>query len=124
MLPIDARFQRAVNGIQEVIAMELDMKGDEVRPQHSVKEFPLPRADAEGFGVRPWDVPEEANPGIWPPFFYQPGEEGKVVILNQDEGFIDALELFQARLREFLIDPLIMFPIIYAKGRTGMGDMT
>jgi hypothetical protein len=58
-----------------------------------MNKLSLPRADAKGLGIGPRDVPEEADPGIRTSFLDQSGKERKVIILDQDDGFIDALEL-------------------------------
>ena len=63
-LPIDARFQRAVHGLQKVVAVRLDVEADQVGAQQAVEQFALPRADAEGLRIRPGDVPEDGDARI------------------------------------------------------------
>ena len=58
MLPVDLGFQRAVDGVQEVVAVVLDVEGQQVVAQQAVENFLLPGADAEHLGIRPGNVPE------------------------------------------------------------------
>ena len=41
-LPLDARFQRPVHGVQKVVAVRLYVKSDQVGAQQSVEQFALP----------------------------------------------------------------------------------
>src|SRR6266480_1057349 len=50
--------------LQKVIAVQLDVKSDQIAAQQSVEELFLPRADAKGLPVRPRDVPEMADDGV------------------------------------------------------------
>ena len=86
MFPVNPGFQGPVNRLQKVVAVKLDVKADEVCPQHPMQKFPLPGADAEGFGIRPGNMPEKSDAGIRPLFFDQAGEQGKVIILDQNQG--------------------------------------
>ena len=45
MLPVDARFQSAVHGVQEIVAVRLDVEADQIGAQHAVEQFALPGAD-------------------------------------------------------------------------------
>ena len=48
-LPFDPRFQRPVNGLQEIVAVRLDVKADQVRAQQPLEQFPSPRTNTERF---------------------------------------------------------------------------
>ena len=47
VFPVNFGFEYVVHGIQEVVAVCLRMKADQVRSQQTVKQFPLPGTDAE-----------------------------------------------------------------------------
>src|SRR5262249_61113773 len=64
--------------------LELGVESYEVRSQHPVEDLGLPRADSEGLGVRPWNVPEECDASIGPLLLQEPGEEREVIVLDQD----------------------------------------
>ena len=90
MFPIDSRFQRAVHGLEEVVAMRLDVKSDQIRAQHSVDQFPLPGADAECFSIRPGNMPENCNPRVGTFLLDQSRQQGEVVVLNQHQRLLVA----------------------------------
>ena len=46
---INARFKRAIHRIEEVIAMGLDMKADQIRAQQAFKQLLLPGTNAKRF---------------------------------------------------------------------------
>jgi hypothetical protein len=83
-LPIDFRFKKPVDGLQEVVAMKLNMESYEVRSEHPQEDLLTPRADAVGFGVRPRDVPENGHLRIGTLLLDHQGEERKMIILNED----------------------------------------
>ena len=41
--------------------MELDVKPQEIGPEHAIKQLARPRANPKRFGVGPWDVPKERH---------------------------------------------------------------
>ena len=63
---VDLAFDEPVHGGQEVLAVVERMKAQDVGLEHVQQQLPLPRADAEGLGVRPWDVPEQRDGGLPP----------------------------------------------------------
>ena len=97
--PVNAAFQCTIHRIQKIIAVELRVKTHQIGAQHSIQEFPLPGADAEGLGVGPWDVPEQRNSRIGTKFFDHPGQQGEVIILNQDTRFLHAIQFLALRFR-------------------------
>ena len=82
MFPVDARLQDAVDGIQKIVTVILNMKADQVRTQHSVKKLPLPGADTEGFWVGPGNMPEKSHAGIRSFFLDETGQKGEMVVLD------------------------------------------
>src|SRR3989338_5561485 len=76
LLPINAGFDESIDGVQKVVAMELDVKPQEVGPEHAIKQLTRPWTDGEGFGVRPGDVPKQRHPRIRALGFDEPWQEG------------------------------------------------
>ena len=74
MFPVDARFQSSVHRLQEVVAVRLDMKADQVRSQQSVDQLALPGADRKRLGIRPWDMPENRHARVRPFFLQHSGQ--------------------------------------------------
>ena len=66
VLPVDPRLEGALDGLEEVVAVRLRVKADEVRAQQAVEQLVLPRADPEGLGVGPGDVPEDRDARVRP----------------------------------------------------------
>ena len=64
-------FESAIDAGQEIIAMGLDVEADEVGAKKALEEFALPGANAEGFGVRPGNVPENGNASVGAALFDQ-----------------------------------------------------
>jgi hypothetical protein len=46
--------------------VKLNMETEQVRAQHALKDLLLPGTNAEGFRIRPGDMPEQSDPGIGP----------------------------------------------------------
>src|SRR5260370_40222330 len=76
--PLDARLQRTIDGIQEVVAMRLNVKADEIRAQQSFQQFALPRTDPEPFRIRPGDVPEDGHARVRTLLFDQARDQREV----------------------------------------------
>src|SRR5712672_1414428 len=57
-LPVHARFEMAVDRIEEIVAMKLGVKAEDRGAEQSVEDLLAPRADAECFRIWPRDVPE------------------------------------------------------------------
>ncbi len=64
VLPTDAGLDDAIDRLQEVGAMRLNVESNEVSAQQSVDEFTLPGANTECFGIRPRNVPEDGDASV------------------------------------------------------------
>ena len=95
VLPLDARFQRTVHGVQKVVAVRLNVKADQVRAEQPVQQFVLPRADPEGLGIRPRDVPENGHARVGALFLDHRGKQREMVVLYQYDGTALRRDLFQ-----------------------------
>ena len=86
VLAIDARFQRSVHRLQEIVAMRLDMEADEVGAEHAVQHLALPGADGERLGIGPGNVPELGDDQVGIIVALEHArQQAKVVILDEDE---------------------------------------
>src|SRR5262245_40347996 len=97
-LALDAAFDGAVDGVQKIVAMRLDVESYQVGTENSIEKFMLPRTDAEGFRVRPRDVPEDGDVGFGHPFFDHAGQQREMVVLHENDGTLLAGGLFEERL--------------------------
>jgi hypothetical protein len=122
-IPINPDREEAVYGIEEVVAERLQMKSDKVCPQHPFQDLPFPRADLKRFRRGPGDMPKEADHGIRPSLPNQLGEQGKMIILNEEKRTLLAAFLKNG-IGEFLIHLHIRLPILLLKMGTVMGQMT
>src|SRR5579864_1636244 len=85
-LPLDARLERSVDGLQNIVAMRLNVKADQVGAQQSFQQFALPWTNAERLRIRPGNMPENGYARIRPSLFDQVRKQGEVIILNQHHG--------------------------------------
>src|SRR6267142_4056595 len=85
-VPFCERFDGTVHGREEIIAVRLNMKTNQISAQQAIDQLTLPRANAEDFGIGPWNVPENGDAGVRPGFFNHAREQGEVIILGQDNG--------------------------------------
>ena len=95
MLAIDSRLERAIDGIQKIIAMGLNMEADQVRSQQPIEQLALPRADPKRLRIRPRDMPKDSDPGVRPPFLDHLRQQRKVVILDQYNRILLALDFIE-----------------------------
>ena len=102
--------------------MELGMEPEDAAAQKSIEQLRAPRADRESLRIRPGDVPESDDGRIGQLFANQPGQQGEVVVLHQDDGIGD-LGLFDDGAGEFGVRFGVLFPVAGAKGRSDVGDV-
>ena len=84
-LPLNARLQGRVHGLQKIVAMRLNMETDEIGPQQPFQQLVLPWTYPEGLRIRPWYMPEDSDASVRAPFFDQLRQKRKMVILNDDD---------------------------------------
>src|ERR1700758_1420600 len=110
-LPLDPRFQRAIHGLEEIVAVGLDVKTNQVRAKQAVEDFTLPRADSECFWIRPRNVPENRHSRVGTRFFNHAWQQSKVIVLHKDQRMLRGLNFLQHRISKLPICVLIAFPI-------------
>src|SRR5690349_7917264 len=60
-VPFCKSFQGAVHGFQEIVAVRLNVKADQIGTEKPVDEFTLPWANAKYLRVGPGDMPENRD---------------------------------------------------------------
>src|SRR5258706_2560778 len=58
VLVLDARFQSAIDGLDEILAVKTRLEAHDGAAEHALQNFAPPGADPKGLGVRPRNVPE------------------------------------------------------------------
>ena len=119
---LDARLQGAVHRLQEVHAVILDVKRQNIIAEEAVEDLFLPRADAEHLAVGPRDVPEVEDDQVRPGLAEHPRQQGEVVVLHEDHGRL-AVHLFQHGVGELAVDAAVMLPVGGVEARGGAGDV-
>ena len=123
VLPVDARLDDAVDGLEEIVAVRLNVKSDQVGAEQTIHQLALPGANAKGFRIRPRDMPEDGHARIGPLFLDQPGQQRKVIVLDEHDGLGDILDLLEHGGHELAVDVLIVLPVGSPKKRAGVRDM-
>ena len=77
VLAVDAAFHEMVDGFDEVVAVELRVEAQDRASEQAVNDLLLPRANAEGLGVRPGDVPEGDDGRLRQLFADQLGQQAR-----------------------------------------------
>jgi hypothetical protein len=91
--------------------MRLRVEADEIGAEQAVQQILLPRTDAECFRIRPRDVPEHGDLRIGPLGLQQRGQQGEVIVLNENDGTAGAAQLVECRARELPVGDLVMRPV-------------
>src|SRR5881396_3180442 len=111
-LPVNPRLERAVDRLEEVVAVVLRVEADEVGAQHPGEQLRLPGADREGLGVRPRDVPEDRHTGVGPLRLDERGQQREVVVLDQDERLLGVADLVEQRLGKRAVRREVVGPVV------------
>ena len=122
-LAIDPGFQEAIDALDEVVAVELDMESDDRAAEKPVQDLLAPRTDAEHLRVRPRDMPEGDDRRFGQPLADQPRQQGEVIILDQHDR-VSGFGLLDHDLGELPVHGLIAFPVGGAENRPREGDVT
>ena len=122
-LPVDPRFEQAVDGIDEVVAVELGVKAEDAAAQQPVEQLLPPGADAERFGVRPGDVPEGDDRGRRQLLLDHPRQQGEVIVLDQDDRVGGRRLPAPRRGRTCRLTLDVLLPVRGAERRADVGDV-
>ena len=86
LLLVDPRFDGAIDGLHEVLAVIAKMKSQEVVAEQAVEQLFLPRKDAERLAVGPGNVPELGDDQVRIPLLEIARQESEVIILDEHKG--------------------------------------
>src|SRR4026207_57205 len=111
VLPVHPALDGPLHRLEEVVAVVLGVEADEIGAQHSLQDLGLPRADAEGLEVRPRDVPEDLHPRVRPSLLHIQREQGKVIVLDQDQGRLHAIHLVDESEGELPVHRVVLLPV-------------
>ena len=84
-LAVDARLEQAVDGVEEVVAVELRVEAEDAAAEQAVEQLGAPRADRERLGVGPRDVPERDDRRVGQALADHPRQQREVVVLHQHD---------------------------------------
>src|ERR1700756_2964978 len=124
VFPIHPCLQHTIHGTEEIVTVRLDVKSDEIRTKQTIQQLLLPWTDAEGFGIRPRDMPEDRNSGVRHPVFHHPWQKCEMVILNQNYRMFLARHFLRDCIGKSSIHLVVVFPVSGAKRRASMRHMT
>ena len=122
-VPFRKRFQSAVDRLQEIVAVRLNVKANQVGAQQPVNEFTLPWANPEDFGVWPGDMPENRDAGVWANFLNHARNQCQVIVLRQKNRRIHVRHFLQNSIGEPLVNPLVLQPVLGTENRPGVRDV-
>ena len=122
-LPIHPRFQQAIDGVHEVVAVEPGVEPENAAAQHAVEQLLAPRADGERFRIRPGNVPERDDRGRRQRLLDHPGQQGEMVVLDKHDG-IGGLRLVDHGARERPVHPDVLLPVRRPEDGAHVGDVT
>ena len=123
MLVLDPRLEEAIDGLDEVLAVEARVEAEDRAAEHALENLPPPGADAEGFGVGPGDVPEGQDGRPRQAGADHRRQQREVVVLHQDDRIL-AARLLDDGIGEALVDVPVVLPVGFPEHRAHMGDMT
>ena len=123
LLAIDARLEVAVDGVEEVVAVELRVEAEDAAAEQPFEQLVAPRADAEALGVRPGDVPEGEDRRARQPLADQPRREREVVVLHEDDRVVGVDLVARRRRAKRSVDLLVVLPVLAAEDRPRVRDV-
>ena len=100
-VPFGQRFDGAIDGSQEVVAVRLRVEADEIGANQAVHQLALPRADAEDLGVRPRNVPEDRHARVRPRLLHEPRQQREVVVVHQQDRRTHVPHFFEHRVAKW-----------------------
>ena len=123
VLVVDARLDEAIDRVEKIVAMQLHVEAEQIAAEQAVEDLFLPRADAEGLPMRPWNVPEMADDRVWTALLDESRKEREVIVLHEhDRG--RALDFLEDGLSELRVDTRILFPVAGVENGARVRDVT
>ncbi len=119
----DARFEVAIDRIDEVAAMVLRMEAEDRAAEQSFEDLLAPRANAERFRIRPWNVPERDDRRLRQPLVNEARQQREVIVLDEHDRVV-GLRLRTDGLREALVHVHVLLPVAGTEDGPHMRDVT
>ena len=114
--------QRPRRRLHKIAAMIADVKPQQVIPQQSRHQLPLPRTNAENLRMRPGNMPELPGDDVRRRVADVLRQQCQMIILGQHNGRPPP-DFIQYQVGELAIDRLISLPIPPVKNRLRIGVM-
>ena len=121
-LLIDPRLHRAIDRLEEVVAVVLQMEAEQIVAEQTVEHLGLPRHDAERLGIGPRDVPELTDDGIGPRRFHEPRQQRVVIVLHEHDR-ARAGNLLEHDVGKAPVDGDVLPPVALIEDRPRVGDV-
>ena len=109
LLVVDPGLDRAVDGLDEVLAVIAEMKTKQIVAQQALEQLFLPGKDAKRLAVRPGNVPELGDDQVGIALLEIPRQQRKVVVLDEHE-CRPITGLFEHRIAEQCVDVAVESP--------------
>src|SRR5438270_10732605 len=93
------------------------MESNYIRSEQAIDQLTLPWTDAEFLRVGPRYVPKNGDSSVRALFLDHAWQQGKVIILGQQEGVLGTRHFLQYGIGKLLVDMQIMFPVRSPKKR-------
>ncbi len=103
MLVLDARFEIAIDRLEEVLAVKAGVKAEDGAAEHALENLAPPRADSEGFRIRPGNVPEREDRRLGQLRADHRRHQREVIVLHQHDRIV-AAGFLHDRVGEALVD--------------------
>ena len=122
MLAIDAAFDEAVDRLEKIVAMELGVESEDRAAEQAIDNALLPRADAEGLGVGPRNMPERDDRRLRQALPDHPRRQREMIVLHQHDRIL-GLGLLGDGIGEALVDLLVLLPVAFPELRPHERDV-
>jgi hypothetical protein len=121
-IAVQPRLEGAVDGFQEVVAVILEVEGEQIVAEQPVEDLVLPGADAKCLRVGPGDVPELADHRILARGLHHAGQQRVVIVLHEHDR-LGAGNLLEHRVGEPAVDGDVLAPVGRVEHGTRIRDM-
>src|SRR5260370_16689019 len=123
-VPLSERFHGAVHRLEEIVAVRLYLKSDEIRAEQAVNQLALPRTDAENLGVRPGNVPENRNSRVRARFFDHSRQQREVIILREKDWRFCSIHFFKHGIGKTPLPANLIHPVLWPERRSPIPTLT
>ena len=118
-LAVDARLEQPVDGVEEVVAVELRVEAEDAAAEQAVEQLLAPRADREGLRVGPGNVPEGDDRRVGQALADHPRQQREVVVLDQHHRDPSVFASATTASAKRCVDLPVVLPVGRAERRAG-----